>query len=188
MYQTEIRRALETLRNGGTLLYPTDTIWGLGCDATDENAVRKIFRIKRREESKSLITLVSDEKMLSRFVDEVPPIAWTLMELSEKPVTIIYEKVGGLARNVIAENGSAGIRLVNDKFCKALIREFQKPIVSTSANISGEPAPQNFKGIKNEILEQVDYVVNYRQNETVAGRASSVIRLKPNGEFHILRK
>lgn len=188
MFEQEIQKALEVLKNGGTILYPTDTVWGIGCDATNKDAVEKIFKIKKREESKSLIALVSDEGMLNRYVKEVPELAWELIDVSDKPLTIIYDTVRGLASNVMAEDGSAGIRVTSDEFCKKLIYKFGKPIVSTSANTSGDPSPGNFGNISEEIIKAVDHVVNLRQHEYQNANPSSVIKLKANGEFSIIRK
>ena len=194
--EQEIRNALEILRNGGTILCPTDTIWGIGCDATNEKAVEKVFQIKKREESKSMIALVCDEGMLNRFVKDVPGQAWDLIEVSDPeknngsgtPITIIYDAGREFAKNVFAEDGSIGVRIVKDDFCRKLIYKFGKPIISTSANISGTNAPKNFSEISSEIISQVDYVVNWRQDETTNAKVSSIIKLKANGEFSIIRK
>lgn len=195
--EQEIQNALKILRSGGTLLYPTDTIWGIGCDATNEKSVEKILSVKKRTEAKSLIALVSDDGMLNRFVKEVPELAWDLLSLNDeqgddsetnKPITIIYDAARGLAKNVLAEDGSIGIRMIKDPFCNRLIHKFGKPIVSTSANISGMPAPKNFSEISDEIIKSVDYVVNWRQNENNNVLPSSIIKLKANGEFIIVRK
>ena len=197
--EQELHNALKVLREGGTILYPTDTIWGIGCDATNEKAVEKVFTIKKRSESKSLIVLVSDDGMLNRFVKDVPEMAWDIMDATgaeedaelSKPITIIYDAARGLAKNVLAEDGSIGIRLVKrevNEFCHKLIHKFGRPIVSTSANISGEPAPKNFSEISGEIKKSVDYVVNWRQNENGNSLPSSIIKLKANGEFVIIRE
>lgn len=186
--EQEIKKSLEILRAGGVILYPTDTVWGLGCDATNENAVKKIFGIKEREESKSLIVLVSDENQLNRYVKNVPEIAWELIEASEKPITIIYPDVSGLANNLIAEDKSLGIRIPEDEFCKKLLLQFKKPIVSTSANISGDKTPGNFSDISEQLKEKVDYVVKWRQQETQQKNSSSIIKLSSKGEIEILRK
>jgi len=186
--EQEIRNAVEVLRNGGTILYPTDTIWGIGCDATNEKAVNKIFQIKKREELKSMIVLVSDEGMLNRFVKDIPALAWDLIEVSDSPITIIYDFGREFAKNLIAEDGSIAVRLTRDEFCQRLIHKFGKPIVSTSANFSGAVAPQNFSEISSDIISQVDYVVNWRQDEILQTKASSIIKLKSNGEFQIIRK
>ena len=214
MIEQEIQRCLEILRSGGTLLYPTDTIWGIGCDATNEKSVEKILQIKKRNlpprpssppwgeqegvAAKSFIVLVSDDGMLNRFVKDVPEMAWDLMDASRsaeddepaKPLTIIYDAARGLAKNVLAEDGSIGIRLVTreaNEFCHRLIHKFGKPVVSTSANISGMPAPKDFSEISDEILKAVDYVAQLRTNNYELKSPSSIIKLKANGEFKIIR-
>ena len=186
--EAEVKKAIEVLRAGGTILYPTDTIWGIGCDATNEKAVEKIYAIKKREESKSLIVLVSDDGMLNRFVKDIPAQAWDLIEVSDTPLTIIYDGARGLAKNVLADDGSIGVRMVRDEFCQRLIHKFGKPIVSTSANVSGEPAPFLYDEISGEIKSKVDYSVNWRQNDFNKSKPSSIIKLKSNGEFQIIRK
>ena len=210
--EDEIRKALEVLRAGGTILYPTDTIWGIGCDATNEIAVERILTIKKRATAapalkgeniidersntnspsgvggKSLIILVSDDGMLNRFVKNIPALAWDLMDLTDTPLTIIYDGGRGLAKNVFAEDGSIGVRKVTDTFCHRLIHKFGKPVVSTSANISNEPAPKNYSEIMDEIKQSVDYVVNWKQDEWQSSKASSIIKLKENGEIKIIRK
>ncbi len=185
--EEEIKNALEVLRKGGSLLYPTDTVWGLGCDARNKEAVNKIYKLKQRAEYKSMVILVCDEKMLNRYVKDVPAIAWDLIETATRPLTIIYPGARMLAENVIAADGSVGIRLVKDEFCKNLIHKFGKPIVSTSANISGEPAPSSFKDIKLDVLNKVDYIVNYRQKEINNTQPSSIIKVALNGEIKIIR-
>jgi L-threonylcarbamoyladenylate synthase len=184
----EIKNALEVLRKGGTILYPTDTVWGIGCDARSKDAVAKVFKIKQRAEYKSMVTLVCDHTMLNRYVKEVPEVAWDLIEAADSPLTIIYPDARLLAGNVIAADGSVGIRLVNDEFCRDLIHKFGKPIVSTSANISGEAAPSSFNDIKIDILNKVDYIVNLRQKETNNIQPSTIIKVALNGEFKIIRK
>lgn len=193
---SEIQKCLEVLRTGGTILYPTDTIWGIGCDATNEKAVEKIFAIKQRMESKSLIALVSDDGMLNRFIKDVPEMAWDLIGLNNseedleehKPITIIYDAGRGFAKNVLADDRSIGVRMASDDFCKRMIYKFGRPVVSTSANISNAPAPKNFSEIADEIIKSVDYVANWRQNENRNGKPSSIIRIKANGEFLIIRE
>jgi L-threonylcarbamoyladenylate synthase len=185
---SEIKRALETLKAGGIILYPTDTVWGLGCDATNSNAVEKIFRIKKRNESKSLIVLLDQDIKLNKYVKEVPALAWDLIEFSDKPLTIVYDNVTNMAHNAIAADGSAAIRITKDEFCKKLIYKLGKPLISTSANISGEVSPANFGEIDGEILRQVDYIVGLRQHEKTKSVASSIIKLKNNGEVSIIRK
>lgn len=183
----EVNKALEVLKSGGLLLYPTDTIWGIGCDATNKEAVDKIFKLKKREEIKSMIVLVDLEQKLNRYLKEVPEIAWDLIENSDKPLTIIYPDATGLASNLIHEDGSIAIRVVKDEFCNKLINRFGKPIVSTSANISGEATPETFKDISASILHGVDYVVNLRQNESGIVKPSTIIKLAMNGEIKIIR-
>lgn len=186
--EEELKNALEVLKKGGTILYPTDTVWGIGCDARSKEAVNKVFKIKQRAEYKSMVILVSDEKMLNRYVKDVPAIAWDLIEAADRPLTIIYPDARMLAENVIAADGSVGIRLVKDEFCKNLIHKFGKPIVSTSANISGEQAPSSFSEIKLDILNKVDYIVNFRQNENNNVQPSTIIKVGMNGEIKIIRK
>jgi len=186
--EEELKKALAVLHAGGTILYPTDTVWGIGCDARNKEAVNKIFKIKQRAEYKSMVVLVCDEKMLNRYVKEVPAVAWDLIEAADHPITIIYPEGRGLAENVIAADDSVGIRIVKDDFCRDLIHKFGKPIVSTSANISGEPTPDSFGQISKEVMSKIDYVVNWRQNETNNTRPSSIIKVSMNGEIKILRK
>ena len=182
----EIKKSCAVLKNGKTLLYPTDTVWGLGCDATNETAVAKIYDIKQREESKSLIILVDSLEMLRNYVENVPLKALEIIETSKKPITIIYNNPQGLAKNVIANDNTVAIRIVKDKFCQALIIELGKPIVSTSANISGDRTPKTFKEIDGAILDSVDYVVNLRRNET-ALNSSRIIRILDANEIEVLR-
>jgi L-threonylcarbamoyladenylate synthase len=157
---TEINNALKTLKEGGVILYPTDTIWGIGCDATNPKAIAKIYEIKKREDSKALISLVANEKQLKRITPSIPKI-----DITSKPTTIIYPKAENLSKNLLASNGSAAIRITKDEFCKQLITKFGKAIVSTSANISGNESPKQFSEIDLEIKNNVDYIVNLRQNE-----------------------
>lgn len=186
--EREVTKCLEVLKNKGVILYPTDTVWGIGCDATDEEAVQKIFGIKGRSEAKSMIALVNDDRMLYRYIKEVPEMAWELMEYADKPLTIIYPEGKNLAKGIIADNGTVAIRMVKDEFCQRLMQKLGKPLVSTSANTSGKTAAQSFADIEPEILDAVDYVVNLRQNE--AGRAvpSSIVQLGLKGEIKIIRK
>jgi L-threonylcarbamoyladenylate synthase len=184
----EIKNALTILQKGGTILYPTDTVWGIGCDARNKEAVNKIFKIKERAEYKSMVVLVCDEIMINRYVKEVPAIAWDLLESTEEPLTLIYPDGRMLAENIIAADGSVGIRIVKDEFCKKLIHKFGKPIVSTSANVSGETSPSSFNEIKLDIMNKVDYIVNLRQKEINNTKPSTIIKIAMNGEFKILRK
>ena len=165
VFDEDIKESLAVLRNGGIILYPTDTIWGLGCDPADPAAVEKIFRIKSREQGKSLLILVDGEAMLERYVSEVPEIAWELTGVSDDPLTIIYPRGKNLAPGVCGDDGSIGIRICHDEFCSELIRRFRKPIVSTSANLSGKPSPGNFSEIDRLVIEAADYVVKYRQDD-----------------------
>jgi L-threonylcarbamoyladenylate synthase len=184
----EISAALETLQKGGIILYPTDTIWGLGCDATNEDAVSKIYSIKQRRDEKSMLILLDDAEKLHDYVRQVPDIAWNLIEVADKPLTLIYPGAQNLAENLIAEDGSIGIRIVRDEFCRKLINRFRKPIVSTSANVSGMPWPPNFQKIDRNILKLADYIVNLRQKEEARGKPSGIIKLGPSGEVLVIRE
>lgn len=185
----ELKNTLEVLKKGGTILYPTDTVWGLGCDARNKEAVNKIFKIKERAEYKSMVVLVCDDKMVNRYVKEVPPIAWELIDAAgDDPLTIIYPEGRMLAENIIAADGSVGIRIVKDEFCKNLIHKFGKPLVSTSANISGDPTPASFSAINKNIMNKVDYIVNLRQHEVNNPKPSTIIKVAMNGEIKIIRK
>jgi L-threonylcarbamoyladenylate synthase len=183
----EVKAAVETLKAGGIILYPTDTVWGIGCDATNEAAVARVFDIKRRADSKSLITLVADADMLGKYVKVIPEVAINLLEVNDKPMTIIYPDAMGLAPNVVAEDGSAGIRIPMNDFCVAVIRRFHKPIVSTSANISGEPAPAFYEDIPMEIIDAVDWVADPYLEEGATGEPSQIIQVGLHGEIKILR-
>ena len=187
MLQDEVKKAIEVMRAGGVILYPTDTVWGIGCDATNEEAVRKVFAIKKREDIKALICLVDSDVRLQRYVRNVADVTWDMIELSEKPLTVIFDKVTGLAPSVIAEDGSAGLRITKEEFSKELCFRFQKPIVSTSANISGEPTPRTFSEITEELKASVDYVVRYNQRSKERHQPSKIIKVKGNGEFEIIR-
>lgn len=184
----DLKKALEVLHSGGIILYPTDTIWGIGCDATNEEAVKRIYAIKKREDSKSMLVLMENMNALERYVEEVPEIAYDLIEVTDKPMTIIYSGAKNLAKNLIAQDGSIGIRLTNEDFTRQLIQRFKKPLVSTSANISGEPSPAFFDEISPKIIEAVDYVVEYRQDDRTPTNPSSIIKLGVSGEIQIIRK
>ncbi len=188
MLADEVKKAVEVLRNGGVILYPTDTIWGIGCDATNPEAVKKVYEIKRRADSKALICLVDSDARLTRYVRQVADVTWDMIELAEKPLTVIFDNATGLAPNLLAEDGSVGIRITKEEFSKELCFRFQKPIVSTSANISGEPTAQTFDAISDEIKEAVDYVVRYNQRCKEKHKPSSIIKIKANGEFTIIRE
>ena len=184
----DIKKALEVLRSGGIILYPTDTVWGIGCDAENEEAVKRIYEIKERDPSNSMLALIDNAGRLEMYVDEIPDLAWELMEETEKPLTIIYSKPKKLAKNLLAADGSIGIRMVNEMFCNRLIERFQGPIVSTSANLSGKAAPGNFKEISKKIIDAVDYVVEFRQDDLSEVKASSIIKLDKGGLFKIIRE
>ena len=184
----EVKKAVEVMRAGGIILYPTDTVWGIGCDATNPEAVKKVYEIKRRNDSKALISLVDSDVRLQRYVRNVADVTWNMIELSEKPLTIIFDNVTGLAPNLIAEDGSAGIRITKEEFSRELCFRFQKPIVSTSANISGEPTPRTFAEIRDEIKEAVDYVVKYNRQCKEKHKPSSIIKMQANGQFIIIRE
>lgn len=184
----DINNALEVLRAGGLILYPTDTIWGIGCDATNPAAVARVYQLKGRDQSKSLIVLLDNENKLSGYVDEVPEISYQLIEYTERPLTIVYSGAKNLAPNLIAEDGSIGIRIVKHDFCSPLLQRFRKPLVSTSANLSGQPAPKNFSEISQEVINGVDYVVSYGQDDERENQASMVMRLEPGGKFSFIRR
>ncbi|MBA4408650.1 MAG: L-threonylcarbamoyladenylate synthase [Bacteroidota bacterium] len=184
----EIKAALSVLQTGGVILYPTDTIWGMGCDACNEEAVSRIYTIKKRVDSKSMLVLMENAALLERYVAEVPEIAYDLIELTGKPLTIIYDGARNLARNLIAEDGSIGIRITTETFSSELIRRFKRPIVSTSANISGKPSPACFAEIAQKIIDSVDYVVKYRQDDNQKAIPSSIIKLGHGGEIKIIRE
>mgnify|MGYP003446801593 CR=1 FL=1 len=188
MLQDEIKKAVEVLRKGGVILYPTDTVWGIGCDATNAEAVKRVYEIKKRADSKALICLVDSESRLCRYVRNVADVTWDMIELSTKPLTVIFDNATGLAENLLAEDGSVGIRVTREEFSKELCYRFQKAVVSTSANISGEETPNNFSEISPEIIDAVDYVVNYKQLEKGKAKSSSIIKLKENGTVTIIRQ
>lgn len=184
----DLKTAVEVLKSGGIILYPTDTIWGIGCDATNPEAVRRIYEIKKREDSKSMLVLMENAALLERYVDDVPEVAWDLVEISSTPLTVIYQNAKNLAPNLIADDGSVGIRFTKEKFTSHLLQRFRKPLVSTSANISGEKSAAIFDEISEDIKKQVDYVVKYRQDDTTVSKASSIIKLGSGGKIEILRK
>lgn len=190
--EEDIRQAVEVMRKGGVILYPTDTVWGIGCDATNAEAVRRVYEIKQRDDSKALICLVDSDARMQRYISNVPDVAWqlidSLQDADAKPTTLILDGAINLADNLIAEDGSIGIRITNEPFSKELCYRFQKAIVSTSANISGEPAAQNYCDIDPRILKAVDYVCWSRRQEHKPHTPSSIIRLKENGEVTIIRK
>jgi L-threonylcarbamoyladenylate synthase len=184
---TEIHNAHEVIKNGGIILYPTDTVWGIGCDATNAEAVAKIYKLKQREETKSMICLMNGEKMMYNVFKDIPEVAWQIMDLSEKPTTIILDNPRNVATNLIAEDKTLGIRIVKEPFCFKLMERMKKPLVSTSANISGQPTPIAFKDINPEILKGVDYVVNLHQDK-IAGKPSTIIKLTSDSKVKVIRK
>jgi len=186
-FTSDIDHCLLILREGGLILYPTDTIWGIGCDATNAEAVQKIFSVKQRPERKALIILLADKKDLVKYITQPDPHLMDYLQTLQKPTTVIYEGAIGLAENLTGEDGTAAIRLVNEPFCKQLIKRFRKPIVSTSANISGQPSPRFFDEISEEIKNKVDYIVRYRQDDKNIREASSVIKWNKNGTTTVIR-
>ena len=183
----EVHKAFEIIKEGGIILYPTDTVWGIGCDATNSEAVAKIYQLKQREDSKSMIVLMNGEKMIYNVFKEVPEVAWQIIDLSEKPTTIILDQPRNVAPNLIASDKTLGIRLVKEPFCFKLMEKMKKPLVSTSANISGQPTPIAFKDISQEIIKGVDYVVNLHQDK-IAGKPSTIIKLTSDAQVKIIRK
>ena len=185
--EDDIKKAVEVMKKGGVILYPTDTVWGIGCDATNADAVAKVYAIKHRDDSKALICLVDSDARIQRYVRNVPEVAWDLLELAEKPTTVILDNAVNLAPNLIAEDGSIAMRITRESFSKELCYRFQKPIGSTSANISGEPAAQNYCDISEELINAVDYVCWSRRQEHKPHTPSSIIKLAENGEVKIIR-
>ena len=186
--EEDIRKAVEVMRKGGVILYPTDTIWGIGCDATNAEAVARVYQIKQRDDSKALICLVDSDARLQRYVRHVPDVAWDIMELATNPTTVILDNAVNLAQNLIADDGSIAMRITRETFSRELCYRFQKPVVSTSANISGQPAAQNYRDIAPELLEAVDYVCWTRRQEHKSHQPSSIIKIKEDGEVMIIRK
>ena len=182
-----IKEAVEVLKKGGVILYPTDTIWGIGCDATNPDAVARVFEIKQRSEAKSLVLLASDMDMVARFIKQIPSIAIDLVEVNDAPMTIVYPGAQGLAPAVVAEDGSVGIRIPNHEFCRELVRRLRVPLVSTSANVSGEPAPESFRDIPQEIKDAVDWCAPRKYELGATGKASQIIKLGLRGEVEIIR-
>lgn len=185
--QKEVSNALKVLSDGGLILYPTDTVWGIGCDATNEEAVKKIYTLKQREDSKALICLVADDRMLKKYVKQIPKAAIDIIDITNKPTTIIYDDAQNLAKNLIASDETIAIRIPDDEFCYHLSRKLNGAIVSTSANISGQSTPKSYKEIAPAILKGVDYIVNL-QHEKICDKPSSIIKLSNNGMVKIIRK
>lgn len=184
----EIKKACEVLQKGGVILYPTDTVWGIGCDATNEEAVKRVYEIKRRADSKAMLVLVDSDVKVDFYVKDVPEVAWDLIQYATKPLTVIYDDARNLASNLIGEDGSVGIRVTSEEFSKQLCYRFRKAIVSTSANISGEPSPASFSEIQDEIKQAVDYIVEYRQDEPAGAKPSSILKLGRGGLIKIIRE
>lgn len=186
--EDDVRNTVEVLRKGGVILYPTDTVWGIGCDATNAEAVAKVYKIKQRDDSKAMICLVDSDARLQRYVRDVPNVAWDILDLATKPTTVILDNAVNLAPNLIAEDGSIAIRITKEAFSHELCYRFQKPIVSTSANISGQEAAQNYSDISQELIDAVDYVCWTRRQEHKPHTPSSIIKLGQDGEVSIIRK
>ena len=185
--QKEINNALQVLKQGGLILYPTDTVWGIGCDASNADAVEKIVKLKKRTNNKPFICLVADDRMLKKYVKKVPEAAYTIFDIPDQPITIIYDEPQNLAKNLIAKDNTIAIRIPDDDFCFQLLRRFNGAIVSTSANISGEPTPKSFKEISQEVLKGVDYVVNLHHKK-IYSKPSSIIKLSSDGQVKVIRK
>ena len=184
----DIKQAVQVMRQGGIILYPTDTVWGIGCDATNPDAVSKIFALKQRAESKSMIVLVDSPQRVQAYVRELSDVAFDLLDLADKPLTLILDEAKNLAPNLVAADGSIGIRVTSEKFSHELCARFNKPVVSTSANISGQPTPAIFSEISQEIRDGVDFIVNFRQDDTRRAKPSSIIKLKNDGQVTIIRQ
>jgi len=187
-FADDIVKAVEVLRSGGIILYPTDTIWGIGCDATNPAAVSRIYEIKQRQDTKSMLILMENPNLLNSYISEVPEIAWELIDVADTPLTIIYPGAKNLAANLLAQDGSVGIRITNEAFTQQLIQRFRKPVVSTSANISGQKAPQNFVEISDEIKKSVDFIVSFRQDDLTRSNPSGIIKLGVGGQIEVIRK
>ncbi|MDR1403874.1 MAG: threonylcarbamoyl-AMP synthase [Tannerellaceae bacterium] len=183
----DLKKACDMMQAGGIILYPTDTIWGIGCDATNENAVQRVYELKQRVDHKAMLVLIDNPVKLEQYVENIPGIAWELIEAADKPVTIIYSQGKNLAVNLLAGDGSIGIRVTNEDFSRRLCLQFRKPVVSTSANISGGSSPSNFKEIPDRIKESVDYIVQYRRDDMSKAKPSSIIKLGDGGLFQIIR-
>ncbi len=187
-FRDEVKKCVEVLAAGGTILYPTDTVWGLGADATNAEAVSKIYATKERAETKSMIILLSDEKDIEKYVAQLPDGIFDFLKMTSKPTTVIYSSAKALASNAINENGSIAIRIVQDDFCKEIINRLGSPIISTSANKSGDPSPQNFKTISEAVKKEVDYVCSYRQEEAGEGKASRIVIYGEDGAVTVIRE
>lgn len=185
--QDEIVKAYEVLKEGGIILYPTDTVWGIGCDATNAEAVSKIYKLKQRAETQSMIVLMNGEKMIYNVFKEVPEVAWQILDLSENPTTLVLDNPRNVATNLIAPDKTLAIRIIKEPFCFKLLERMKKPLVSTSANISGQPTPKSFKEISPEIIKGVDYIVNLHKDK-IAGKPSTIIKLTNDSQVKVIRK
>lgn len=183
----DIKKACEVMQAGGIILYPTDTIWGIGCDATNEKAVQRVYDLKRRADNKAMLVLMDSSAKLNMYVNDIPDIAWDLIEVADKPLTIIYSNAKNLAKNLLADDGSVGIRITNEEFSRKLCERFRKPLVSTSANVSGEPSPANFSEVSDVIKNGVDYIVSYRQDDMSKAQPSNIIKLGAGGLIQVIR-
>lgn len=183
----DIKKACEVMQAGGIILYPTDTIWGIGCDATNEKAVQRVYELKRRADNKAMLVLMDSSAKLNMYVNDIPDIAWDLIEVADKPLTIIYSNAKNLAKNLLADDGSVGIRITNEEFSRRLCEHFRKPLVSTSANVSGDPSPANFSEVSEVIKNGVDYIVSYRQDDMSKAQPSNIIKLGAGGLVQVIR-
>lgn len=188
IFEEDIKKCVEIMRKGGIILYPTDTIWGIGCDATNADAVKRVYDLKQRTDSKAMLVLVDNEARLDRYVTDVPEVAYQLVEVADKPLTVIYDGAKNLAPNLVGSDGSIGIRVTREAFSRELCRRFGRPVVSTSANVSGAASARNFDEISDEIKNGVDYIVDFRRNDKTPHKASSIIKLKSDGTVTILRQ
>ncbi|RZA01395.1 MAG: threonylcarbamoyl-AMP synthase [Sphingobacteriaceae bacterium] len=188
MLKDEVAKALKVVQEGGIILYPTDTIWGIGCDATNTEAIKKIYQLKQRDEAKSMLVLLDTDAKLPSYISEVPDLAYDLIEFAENPLTLIMPGAKNMSTAIISEDGSVGIRISSHPFCQQLIQRMRKPLVSTSANISGKPSPQYFGQIDQEIIDGVDYVVDLDQHSTEIKKPSTIMKLAPGGQFEFIRR
>jgi L-threonylcarbamoyladenylate synthase len=188
MLKDEVAKALKVVQEGGVILYPTDTIWGIGCDATNIEAIKKLYKLKQRDETKSMIILLDSDNKLESYISEVPSIAYDLIEFAETPLTLIMPGAKNISPALISSDGSIGVRIVRHPFCQQIIQQLRKPLVSTSANISGKPSPQYFGQIDQEIIDGVDYIVDLEQHDTELKKPSTIMRLQPNGRFEFIRR
>lgn len=188
MLKDEVAKALKVVQEGGIILYPTDTIWGIGCDATNTEAIKKLYKLKQRDETKSMIILLDSDNKLESYINEVPSIAYDLIEFAENPLTLIMPGAKNISPALISSDGSVGVRIVRHPFCQQIIQRLRKPLVSTSANISGQPSPQYFGQIDQEIIDGVDYIVDLEQHDTELKKPSTIMRLQPDGRFEFIRR